>query len=132
MKQIVYVAVLTLTGLGHVLAQTSPNSTGKKADQKQGAAVSDQELNLEAYTELLRTDLRNAKSQIVGQVMHLDATQAAAFWPIYKQFEADYSKIGDRILGLVKNYIDNYYAMTDEVADQLANQLLNIEQQRNA
>lgn len=63
--------------------------------------------------------------------MQLDATQAAAFWPIYKQFEADGTKVGDRTVALVQKYADNYDQMTNDVADQLATELLALEQQRN-
>ena len=99
--------------------------------QTQGASSSDEDLNIQAYVQLLRTDLRNNKSQIIGQVMQLDATQAAKFWPIYKQFESDYTKVGDRIVGLIKRYVDNYGRMTDPVADKLCTELLSIERQRN-
>src|SRR5438128_797977 len=78
------------------------------AAQKQSVSKSDQELNLEAYTELLRTDLKKSKSQVVGEVMQFDASQSAVFWPIYKQFEADLSKIGDRVVSLIKDYSDHY------------------------
>jgi uncharacterized protein Yka (UPF0111/DUF47 family) len=63
--------------------------------------------------------------------MQFDADQAAAFWPIYKQFEADLSKIGDRTAAAVKNYTDNYFQMTDDLADHLANEVLTVEQERN-
>jgi hypothetical protein len=60
----------------------------------------------------------------------LDADQASAFWPIYKEFETEFSSIGDQILSLVKDYAANYDNLTATVADQLANKLLIIEQQR--
>lgn len=112
---------------GELMAQSSQDS---KATQQPGTA-SNQELNLEAYTKLLRSDLRKSKSQIIGEVMQFDSGQAAAFWPIYKQFEAERSKIGDRTVALIKKYSDNYDQMTNEVADQMAVELLSIEQQRN-
>ena len=112
-------------------AQSNAKTNAKPAAQTERASVSSQELNIRAYTELLRTDLRKSKSQIVGQVMQFDSDQAATFWPIYREFENDLTRIGDRTLGLIKKYADNYDQMTDEVADQLANELLTIEQQRN-
>ncbi len=54
----------------------------------------------------------------------------AKFWPIYKEFETEFTKIGDGIQALVKDYVSNYDRMTPEVADRLATKLLDIEQQR--
>ena len=127
MKWICSLLIGSFLGIGNLEAQT-PNPSPRAT---QGASASNQELNIEAYVELLRSQVRKSKSQIVGEVMQLDSTQAVAFWPIYKQFEADYTKIGDRILSLVKNYAENYDQITNPVADQLATQLLSIEQQRN-
>jgi hypothetical protein len=92
---------------------------------------SGQDMNIREYIELLRTDVKKQKTQIMSDVMQLDASQAAAFWPIYKEFETDNTKIGDQILELVKSYAANYGSMAPDVADQLATKLLGIEQQRN-
>lgn len=119
--------LLVSTGL---MAQ-APKPKSEPAKDTQAASTSNEELNLRAYTELLRSDLRKSKSQVVSQVMQFDADQAAIFWPIYKQFEADLSKIGDRTVTLVKKYTDNYDQMKGDVADQIATELLAIEQQRN-
>jgi hypothetical protein len=93
-------------------------------------ASANQELNTQAYIELLRTDVRKNKTQIMAQVMELNADQAAAFWPIYKDFEAELTQNGDQVVALVKKYVANYDNMSGGVADQLATTLLNIEQQR--
>ncbi|MFL6446427.1 MAG: hypothetical protein ACJ746_01830 [Bryobacteraceae bacterium] len=114
-----------------LMAQSPTKPKSKPANDTQAASTSNEELNLRAYTELLRSDLRKSKSQVVGQVMQFDTDQAAIFWPIYKQFEADLSKVGDRTVSLVKKYTDNYEQMTNEVAEQMATEFLNIEQQRN-
>lgn len=114
-----------------VMAQPLAGSQSSSPAQVQSASASDQELNIRAYVQLLRSDVRKSKSQIIGQVMQFDASQAAVFWPIYKQFEIDLTKIGDKTAALIQKYADNYNDMTDDVADQLANELLVIEQQRN-
>jgi hypothetical protein len=114
-----------------VLVPSQTPQTGGAATS-QTALPQNQELNIEAYTELLRADLRKNKSQVIGQVMQLDTDQATVFWPIYKEFEAEFAKNGDQVVDLVKKYVNNYDSMTDEIADQLAMQLLDIEQQRVA
>src|SRR5205085_5441405 len=98
MNWICSVVICTLVAVGEVVPQhqSTPRSA---AVQKQ---ASDHDLNIDAYVQLLRSDLRNSKSQIVGQAMQLSADQSAAFWPIYKQFEADSTKVGDRTVALIK------------------------------
>jgi hypothetical protein len=67
----------------------------------------------------------------MGEVMQLDTDQGTKFWPIYKEFEAELSRLGDRVVALVKSYAENYDDMTDAMADKLGEGVLNIEQQRN-
>jgi hypothetical protein len=55
----------------------------------------------------------------MGQVMQFDADDAAKFWPIYKEYDAELAHIGDCKLAMIKKYSDNYENMTDAVADEL-------------
>jgi len=114
-----------------LLAQSTGKTKAPAAASKQSAQPTDQEKNIRAYIELLRTDLRKQKTQIVSIVMQLDATDSAKFWPVYQAFEADYMKIGQGIIDLVKNYVDNYENLTPAVADQLASKMLDLEHDRN-
>jgi flagellar biosynthesis chaperone FliJ len=130
MKWICSLVVVSLAAGAELLAQSPPSSGATPAVQTQNGSSS-QQLNMQAYIQLLRSDVKKSKSQIVGQVMNFDADQAAAFWPIYQQFEAELSKLGDRTLVLIQKYSANYEEMTDQVADELATELLSIEDHRN-
>jgi hypothetical protein len=66
--------------------------------------------------ELMREDVRNERADLVAKNMHFTADQAAKFWPIYKQFEADRKKIGDERVAAISNYINNVDTMTDAQA----------------
>jgi hypothetical protein len=131
MKRIAFVSLVAALA-GALPAQTPAKAVKVSSPTSSPAPESAQDMNIREYIELLRTDVKKQKAQIVGDVMELDASQAAAFWPIYKEFEASNTGIGDQILELVKSYAANYGSMTPEVADQLATKLLDIEQQRNA
>jgi len=96
------------------------------------SASTDQDLNIRAYIELLRGDVNKSKSQVMGQVMALDAEQSAKFWPIYQEYQSALAKIGDRVGGVIKDYAANYDAMTDATADNLSNRMLALEQERLA
>lgn len=131
MKRVLIAVTFALLAAAALPAQTPAKTSLKPAGLGKPEAVSNEETNIRAYIELLRTDVKNSKSQIMALVMQLDADQAAKFWPIYKEFEGELSALGDQIVSLVKTYAEHYSTMTDGVADQLANQVLSIEQQRN-
>jgi hypothetical protein len=130
MKSMICVLVFAVLAAGGLNAQTPAKGT-KKTAASATTPQSKEDLNIQAYIQLLRTDLNKSKSQVIGDVMQFDADQAATFWPIYKEFQGDYGKIGDQIVDLVKDYVTNYDSMTDDAADRMAMKLLDIEQQRN-
>ena len=89
------------------------------------------DLNLRAYIELLRSDVRKENAAVIGEVMQFDAADAAKFWPIYKEYEAELIRGGDEKLALIKKYADHYENMTDAIADELARGALRLEQERH-
>jgi hypothetical protein len=131
MNRTAFVLLVTALAGMALSAQTPAKSVKVSSPVASPVPESGQDMNIREYIELLRTDVKKQKAQIVGDVMQLDAGQAAAFWPIYKAFETANTGIGDQILELVKSYAANYGSMTPAVADGLATKLLDIEQQRN-
>jgi hypothetical protein len=97
----------------------------------QQAASSDQEKNIRTDIELLRTDVRKQKSQMMSTLMQLDSKESAVFWPIYKNFETDLAHSGEGTVAAIKKYAENYGSMTNAVADELATTLLSLEQERS-
>jgi hypothetical protein len=89
-------------------------------------------LNLSAYVELLRSDVRTQKIAILTEVMGFTEAEDAAFWPIYREYDAEMAKLGDERVALVAEYADHYAALTDEAADGLARKALDLEARRQA
>jgi Skp family chaperone for outer membrane proteins len=92
---------------------------------------SSQEANIQAYVELLRSDVRARKTEILTELMNLNDTQSAKFWPIYREYDVQLQKINDQRLAGILDYAKNFQSMTDEKADQLAKLALALENQRN-
>ena len=100
------------------------------AARTQEKASSDKELNLRAYTELLRADVKAKRVAIITEIMQFDDTEAASFWPIFRAYDLELSKIGDGRISLIEDYIDNYENITDQKADRLMTQVFALEAQR--
>jgi len=131
MKAIAIAVAWTLLLAASTFAQT-PAKPGKSAAGLGKASSADNaDQNIRAYIELLRSDVKTSKSQIMGEVMQLNTDQATKFWPIYKDFETQYSHLGDQIVAVVTKYSQEWDNMTDAIADQLGQQVLSIEKQRN-
>lgn len=99
--------------------------------QVQDPAESKQ-LNMQVYVGLLRSDLRASRRGIIKESMQLDEKQAAEFWPLYNQYDAEQTRLGDEKLALIQDYAHEFLTMNDQKADQLANQALKLGDQRLA
>jgi hypothetical protein len=109
-------------------AQTNTQKVERKAA---AAPESDaQKENTEAYIELLRQDVRQQKAEMMGAVMVLSAQDAAKFWPIYNEYDAQLTKLNDLRIENIKEYARNYVEMTDEKADELIQKSLTYQKQR--
>src|SRR6478735_4704642 len=51
--------------------------------------------NVDAYIDLLRKDVRSQKSGVMSEIMQLDPDEAAKFWPIYRDYDAELTKVND-------------------------------------
>lgn len=89
-------------------------------------------LNFQAYAELLRSDVRTQKVAIITQVMGFTEAEDAAFWPIYREYDAEMTKLGDERVALIAEYASNYSKMTDAIAEKLAAKALDLEARRQA
>jgi hypothetical protein len=108
-------------------------ATGMWAQEKklQDPAES-KELNERAYVRLLRSDLKTKKEAIIKEDMQLTPQQAAAFWPIYKNYDAEQNKLIDQKLAVFQDYALNFMTMNDEKADQIAQRVIALDDQRLA
>jgi hypothetical protein len=86
--------------------------------------------SLESEIELLRSDLRTGKVEIVKEALPLSGAKADAFWPLYRKYQLDLDKIGDKRVALIKDYAAHYDSMTEAKAKTLATQALDLQSQR--
>src|SRR5688572_33012158 len=89
-------------------------------------------LNLTAYAELLRSDVRAQKVAILVEVMGFSDADDKAFWPLYREYDAELTRLGDERVALIADYAAQYDALTDAGADKLAARALDLEARRQA
>ena len=62
----------------------------------------------------LERDLRSRMKQIIAAQLALTETQEKKFWPLYRQYEAELSRISDKKVALIREYsqkddMDSYF-----------------------
>jgi hypothetical protein len=125
----VLLATLVLTGgwfLGtsamHMQAASSGQATASSAGKDNEASV-DQDISL------LRQDLRSKRKQLIASTLKLTDTEATKFWPIYDQYAAESSKLGDQKYALLKEYAQGFGTLTNEQALSLIGRSLEVDEQ---
>ncbi len=63
--------------------------------------------------------------------MLLSAEDAAKFWPIYTEYDAELVKLNNQRVENIKEYARNYTQMTDQKADELIQRSLAYQKQRS-
>jgi hypothetical protein len=124
---ILIVASLVFVSVAGAQADTQPQQMRAQASTSPAA----DNRNTQAYIELLRSDVRQQKAELMGAVMQLSAADAAKFWPIYKEYDAELNKLNDLRVANIQEYARTYGQMTDEKADELIQNGLKYRKQRS-
>jgi hypothetical protein len=98
------------------------------AAHAQAAASKDSQTVSEQDIQLLRQDIRSEKKQLIAANLTLTDAEATKFWPAYDQYSAEMTKIGDQRYALIKEYAQNFGALTDDQALSLVNRSLALDE----
>jgi hypothetical protein len=96
--------------------------------QTPAAAAADQD----KLVELLRKDVRGQKTEIITKTMKFDSAQSAAFWPVYKAYEAERQALGNERLAVIQDLADHFDGLNDAKAKGLLDRSLAIEAKKVA
>ena len=85
-----------------------------------GAIASEQgDHAMTGYIEMLKSDLKTQKVAVVTANMMMTEAEGEIFWPLYREWDAEVSKIMDARISLIRDYAENYDGITDEKADEI-------------
>jgi hypothetical protein len=108
-----------VVALGFVTAAVAAPQASPAAKATPAAKAAASAADEEKLIELMRKDVRAQKSDIIAKTMTLDATQSAAFWPVYKQYEAERAALGDERVAIIQDFAEHYDSLNDAKAKGL-------------
>ena len=98
---------------------------------QESKASKNSDSNIEAYTDLLRTNVQEDRAQIVTVMMQFTPEEASVFSPIYQAYSAKLTDLQNKRSTLVKDYAANSESMTDSKINELIESQIALSQQQN-
>src|SRR5215469_8569405 len=120
-----FVLLLTNNPLLHLTGLHAQTTSGQAAT----SASKNPEASLDKDAALLRQDVRSEKKQIIAANLELTDTEATRFWPVYDQYTAELTELGDQKYALIKEYAQGFGKLTDEQALSLIKRSLALDEQ---
>lgn len=124
-KTLMFVLMLTSTLLLQLTVLHAQGASGQTAT----SASKNSEASLDKDAALLRQDIRSEKKQIIAANLELTDTEATRFWPVYDQYSAELTELGDQKYALIKEYAQGFGKLTDEQALSLIKRSLELDEQ---
>jgi len=100
------------------------------ANAQDSAPASDKEQNTKAYVLLLNSDVDSNREAIVKVILQLSEADAAKFWPIYKEYDAERAKLDSAEAALIQEYASAYQTISNDKAEELLTKSFKIDAQR--
>jgi hypothetical protein len=77
--------------------------------------------------ELIRSQYKLDKKAVVSDYLKLSNDDAAKFWPVYNEYEAERTKIGDRRIKLITDYVNDKHKGDVKSADAMVKESAEIQ-----
>ena len=95
----------------------SAQQASAQAPKQPDSLYQDMQWSPDRDMEMLKSNIRSQKKQIVAANMDLTDAEAERFWPVYDRYAADFAKIYDTKIALFQEYIENYDSMSGDQAE---------------
>jgi len=82
-----------------------------------------QEPSLDSSIAVIRANMAADRATIITTAMNFSDKDAAAFWPIYRNYEHERSTLDDRRVAVIKEYAGKYSTLTDADAKAMAERM---------
>ena len=85
---------------------------------------------LDAFIEILKTDVKTQKSTIIRVNMKLTKAEGDKFWPVYEDYERDLDKINNERIAIIQYFARSYHHLTDEESEEIAKKVFKWREKR--
>jgi hypothetical protein len=80
--------------------------------------------------EVVKSMLQTGKKAIIADNMQFTESESQAFWPVYNEFQQAKTKLNEKTIKLINEYLLNYDSLTDDKAGAIIRDLMAIEKDR--
>ena len=89
-----------------------------------------QDTSMANALELVRSNVRENKAQLVGRALALPDSEATVFWPMYREYEVQLTKLGDERMQLIHEYLAVYDTLSNAKARDLMLRVFDLDARR--
>jgi hypothetical protein len=89
----------------------------------------EQEPSIDSVIAMVRANMQADRTTLILNGMKFNDKDGAVFWPIYEQYQRERSKVEDRRVAVIKEYMQKYPNLTDVEAKAMATQMLDYDSQ---
>ncbi len=90
-------------------------------------AQEEQPPSFDSAVAMIRAGVLANKTAMVSQAIQLDDREAASFWPIYRKYEFERSKLDDERVSVIKDYTEKYPDLTDSEAKTMSDRMFDFD-----
>jgi hypothetical protein len=84
----------------------------------------------EATLDVLVNAIRSNRKALVAVNLKLTDEEATKFWPIYDRYQQAITAVGDRLVGVIQDYTENFSDLSNDKAMKLVDDYLAVEADR--
>ena len=88
-----------------------------------GSALAQHEGEIELSRKIIETE----RQAIIEANMGLTSDEAAAFWPLFREYRHAIAQVGDRSIELIKQYAQNWEDLSDEQGEAMLDEFMDIQ-----
>ncbi len=93
-------------------------------------AATAEEPTIDQQIQMIRSLTEAQRQATVAANVVLTEAEGTTFWPLYREYRFDVSKINDKLVALIKDYSENFEAMTDAKAKTYTTGYLEVQKAR--
>ena len=69
--------------------------------------------------ELTRANIQTQRQEIIQSIMELSPTESEKFWPVYREYRNEVTKLGDERVKFIERFADQAAKLSDEESKAL-------------